>query len=174
VVTDPAGRPGPAALHAPTGGIDPNGPFGEYLKGLQEGGHAIENQNVATSTRFVVVDSESKVANAREKARTTELARREEYGPRGRDLAFERARRQPWLNSDDDCENMVLGVAVGTPDRVLKALEPRWKTSVATHLETFLSDAATLEIVGREILPTLRSWGRAPVQPPSPASAVTV
>jgi alkanesulfonate monooxygenase SsuD/methylene tetrahydromethanopterin reductase-like flavin-dependent oxidoreductase (luciferase family) len=157
-------RAGRGGVHVQTGGLDPNGPFGEYLEGLREGGHAIENQNVATSTRFVVVESESKVAEAREKARITELARREEYSPRGRDLAFERARRQPWLDSEEDSENMVLGVAVGTPERVLKALEPRWKTSLATHLETFLSDAATLELAGREILPTLKAWGRTPVQ----------
>jgi alkanesulfonate monooxygenase SsuD/methylene tetrahydromethanopterin reductase-like flavin-dependent oxidoreductase (luciferase family) len=157
-------RAGRGGVHLQTGGINPDGPFGEYLKGLEEGGHTLQHMNVATSTRFVVVDSQSKVAEARDKARVAELARREEYSPRGRDLAFERARQQPWLDSQEDSENMVLGVAVGTPDQVLKALEPRWKTSVATHVETFLTDSATTQLTGREILPTLKSWGRAPVQ----------
>jgi alkanesulfonate monooxygenase SsuD/methylene tetrahydromethanopterin reductase-like flavin-dependent oxidoreductase (luciferase family) len=160
-------RAGRSGVHLQTGGIDPRGPFGEYLKGLAESGHAVENKNVATSVRFVVVDSQSKVAEARENARVAELARREEYSPRGRDLAFERARQQPWLDSEADSENMVLGVAVGTPDQVLKSLEPRWKAGVATHLETFLGHPAAMELTGREILPTLKSWGRAPVQTPA-------
>jgi alkanesulfonate monooxygenase SsuD/methylene tetrahydromethanopterin reductase-like flavin-dependent oxidoreductase (luciferase family) len=120
--------------------------------------------NVATSAQFVVVDAESKVAEARERARVVELARREEYSPRGRDLAFERGGHPTWGDADQE-EDTVLGVPVGTPDQVLKVLERRLKNAPATHLETFMREGSSMELAGREILPVLKTWGRTPVAP---------
>src|SRR6478609_4532047 len=62
-------RAGRNGVHLQTGGLDPQRSFGRYLEGLREGGHALESVNVATSAQFVVVDSESKVAEARDRAR---------------------------------------------------------------------------------------------------------
>ena len=68
------------------------------------------------------------------------------------------------LERTDTNDNLVLGIPVGTPDQVLKALEPRWKSTRTTHLETGLGSPPIIELVGREILPILKSWGRrAPV-----------
>lgn len=155
-------RAGRHGVHLQTGGLDPQGYFGQYVEGLREGGHSLESVNVATSAQFVVVDSASKVPEARERARVAELARREEYSPRGRDLAFERGGHPRWGAADAE-EGTVLGVPVGTPDQVLKVLERRFKNAPATHLETFMREGNSMEFVGREVLPTLKKWGRAPV-----------
>jgi alkanesulfonate monooxygenase SsuD/methylene tetrahydromethanopterin reductase-like flavin-dependent oxidoreductase (luciferase family) len=163
-------RAGRNGVHLQTAGLDPRGSFGQYLEGLREGGRALENMNVATSSQFVVVDSESKVPEARERARVAELARREEYSPRGRDLAFERGGHPRWGDADNE-DGTVLGVPVGTPDQVLKVLERRLKNTPATHLETFMRPGSSTELTAREILPTLKTWGRSPVQAPTPVPA---
>jgi hypothetical protein len=50
---------------------------------------------------------------------------------------------------------------VGTPDTVLKALEPRFKDSVVTHFQTGVGDLpSSLELFAKEVAPTLRTWGR--------------
>ena len=161
-------RAGRNGVHLQTAGLDPQRSFGHYLEGLREGGHSLESMNIATSAQFVVVESESKVAEARDRARVAELARREEYSPRGRDLAFERGGHPRWGDADEEV-GTVLGVPVGTPDQVLKVLERRLKDAPATHLETFMRPGSSMELTGREILPTLKTWGRAPVVTQTPA-----
>jgi alkanesulfonate monooxygenase SsuD/methylene tetrahydromethanopterin reductase-like flavin-dependent oxidoreductase (luciferase family) len=160
-------RAGRNGVHLQTGGLGARGSFGQYLEGLREGGHALESVNVATSAQFVAVDSESKVAEARDRARVAELARREEYSPQGRDLAFERGGHPRWSDADEE-EGTVLGVPVGTPDQVLQVLERRLKDAPATHLETFMRPGSSMELTGREILPILKTWGRTPVATQTP------
>jgi alkanesulfonate monooxygenase SsuD/methylene tetrahydromethanopterin reductase-like flavin-dependent oxidoreductase (luciferase family) len=160
-------RAGREGYHLQTGAVDPAGPYGEYLAGLREGGHAAGDFNLATMARFVVVATQAEVPAARERALAAEQARREEYSPRGRDLAFQfRAGPTDGATSETD-EHAVLGIPVGTPDQVLRQLEPRWKTSPVTHLETSLGSPATLELIARELLPTLKTWGRTPVRQPA-------
>jgi len=49
----------------------------------------------------------------------------------------------------------------GTPDQVLKHLEPILKNSPVTHLQANI-DFRTINLFEREVIPTLREWGRAP------------
>ena len=157
-------RAGQEGYHLQTGGTDPQGPFGEYLAGLSQGGYEPADFNLATYARFVVVATQSEVPAARERTLASEQARREEYSPRGRDLAFQFRAGPTDLLASETNEHLVLGIPVGTPDQVLKALEPRWKSTRATHLETGLGNPQTITLVGREILPVLKSWGRSPVR----------
>jgi hypothetical protein len=53
---------------------------------------------------------------------------------------------------------------VGTPPEVLEALRERYEDSNLTHL-VLRGDARQLELMGAEMLPTMRSWGREPVTP---------
>lgn len=49
----------------------------------------------------------------------------------------------------------------GTPDQVLKHLEPILKNSPVTHLQANL-DPRTVNLFVKEVMPTLRKWGRTP------------
>jgi hypothetical protein len=157
-------RAGREGYHLQTGSSDPQGPFGQYLAGLREGGYEAGDFNLANFARFVVVATQDEVPAARERTLAAERARREEYSPRGRDLAFQFRAGPTDLELTETNEHLVLGIPVGTPDQVLKALEPRWKASRATHLETGLGSPQIIQLIGREILPILKSWGRAPVR----------
>ena len=156
-------RAGREGYHLQTGSIDPQSPFGEYLAGLREGGYDADEFNLATYARFVVVATQEEVPAARERTLQVEQARREEYSPRGRDLAFQFRAGPTDLELTETNDHLVLGIPVGTPDQVLKELEPRWKATRATHLETGLGSPQIIQLIGREILPVLKSWGRAPV-----------
>ncbi len=48
----------------------------------------------------------------------------------------------------------------GTPDQVLRLLEPILNTSPITHLQANI-DFRTISLFEREVMPTLRKWGRA-------------
>jgi len=164
-------RAGAEGYHLQTGSTDPQGPFGEYLDGLREGGYEPDDFNLATYARFVVVASQDEVPAARERILAAEQARREEYSPRGRDLAFQFRAGPTDLHLTETNEHLVLGIPVGTPDQVLKELEPRWKASRVSYLETGLGTPQTIQLIGREILPVLKTWGRAPVRGPTSARA---
>jgi alkanesulfonate monooxygenase SsuD/methylene tetrahydromethanopterin reductase-like flavin-dependent oxidoreductase (luciferase family) len=47
----------------------------------------------------------------------------------------------------------------GTPDQVLKHLEPILKNSAVTHLQANI-DFRTINLFEKEVMPTLRKWGR--------------
>jgi alkanesulfonate monooxygenase SsuD/methylene tetrahydromethanopterin reductase-like flavin-dependent oxidoreductase (luciferase family) len=160
-------RAGREGYHLQTGSSEPE----EYLAGLREGGHDPDDFNLANFGRFVVVPTQDEVAAARERTLRAEQARREEYSPRGRDLAFQFRAGPTDLERTETTDNLVLGIPVGTPDQVLKELELRWKDSRASYLETGLGSPQIIELVGREILPILKSWGRAPVRQGSPRAA---
>ena len=160
-------RAGREGYHLQTGSSEPEA----YLAGLREAGYDPDDFNLANFARFVVVATQDEVAVARERTLRQEQARREEYSPRGRDLAFQFRAGPTDLERTETNENLVLGIPVGTPNQVLKELEPRWKNSRASYLETGLGSPQIIELVGREILPILKSWGRAPVRERSPRAA---
>jgi len=61
--------------------------------------------------------------------------------------------------------------AVGTPDQVLRQLEPRLRDSLVTHFAFGFRHAGmatepvrrSMELFARELMPEIRSWGRRPV-----------
>jgi alkanesulfonate monooxygenase SsuD/methylene tetrahydromethanopterin reductase-like flavin-dependent oxidoreductase (luciferase family) len=122
-----------------------------YLDGLKAAGRNVEDFNIGqASLAITVVATAAEEAEARERAQRAEAARAAEYNERGRDLAFQ------YISSSQSRQEPV----VGTPDTVLKALEPRLKDSIFTHFETGLTSA---ELFAKEVVPVLHQWGRDPV-----------
>jgi alkanesulfonate monooxygenase SsuD/methylene tetrahydromethanopterin reductase-like flavin-dependent oxidoreductase (luciferase family) len=120
-----------------------------YTEALKAAGRNVEDFNVGqASLAITVVATEADAEEARQRAARAESARAAEYNERGRDLAFQYSAptsQQP---------------LVGTPDTILKTLEPRLKDSIFTHFETGLTSA---ELFAKEIIPVLHQWGREPV-----------
>jgi alkanesulfonate monooxygenase SsuD/methylene tetrahydromethanopterin reductase-like flavin-dependent oxidoreductase (luciferase family) len=104
-----------------------------------------------------VVATEKEVPAAREAVAAALAARREEYNERGRDLGL-----TPLGSSWHDARSHE--TLVGTPDQVLSALEPILSDEVGQLITHFTVDGTPqqLELIAKEMLPTLRSWGRDP------------
>ena len=128
-----------------------NAAWDAYDTGLRAGGHNPDelNRGVGGGTVVVVAGEQERAAitdHVMEQAR----ARAQEYSEAGRDLAFQYI-KPAWVEP-----------VVGTPDQVLAHLEPALKNSRVTHYQTG-GGQRHLELFAREVLPTLHTWGRAPV-----------
>jgi alkanesulfonate monooxygenase SsuD/methylene tetrahydromethanopterin reductase-like flavin-dependent oxidoreductase (luciferase family) len=124
-----------------------------YLDGLKKAGRNVEDYNVGmASLAITVVATPAEEAQARERAERAAAAYQAEYNERGRDLAFEYSR--PTTRAP----------LIGTPDKVLEALEPLLKDSVFTHFETGMgSHPNSADLFAKHVAPVLSKWGRQPV-----------
>jgi alkanesulfonate monooxygenase SsuD/methylene tetrahydromethanopterin reductase-like flavin-dependent oxidoreductase (luciferase family) len=121
-----------------------------YLDGLQAAGRKPEEFNIGIGVGgLTLVATADEEAEAREQAERQAAALAAEYNERGRDLAFQFNRPVATVP------------LVGTPDTVLKELEPQYKDSVFTHFQTGLG--RNPELFAKEVLPVLQKWGREPV-----------
>lgn len=123
-----------------------------YDQGLREGGHDPNelNRGLSGGLAATVVASEQERAEIMDQIMQQARAHAEEYSEAGRDLAFQYVKPK-WMPP-----------LVGTPDQVLAALEPTARNSRYTHFET-RGDRRHLELFAKEVMPTLRTWSRAPV-----------
>lgn len=127
-----------------------------YLAGLEAGGRSLEQMNVGYwAPPFHVVATEAEIPAEREFALKLAAERAKEYSPEGRDVAFSGAAAATAKQAFPD-------PIVGTPEQVLRALAPMLEKSPFTHLVVGFPPNQ-LELVAREMLPTLRHWGRNPL-----------
>ncbi len=124
-----------------------------YLDGLKAAGRNVEDYNVGmASLSITVVETINQEAEVRERADRARAAYQAEYNERGRDLAFQYS--QPTSQEP----------LIGTPDKILEALEPRFKDSIFTHFETGLgSHPSSADLFAKHVAPVLNQWGRQPV-----------
>ena len=148
----------------------PGAPVEHYFAGLKASGRSPEETNAGYWGPPVhVVATEAELSGEREFARRLAGEREKEYSPEGRDVAFTGA-------AAANRERAFPEPIIGTPDQVLRALTPMFEKSPFTHLVLWVLPHQ-LELCAREVLPTLRRWGRDPVPasrrsaPPSPRHA---
>jgi alkanesulfonate monooxygenase SsuD/methylene tetrahydromethanopterin reductase-like flavin-dependent oxidoreductase (luciferase family) len=124
-----------------------------YLDGLKAADRNIDDYNLGMAGGTItVVASDKEADEVRDRVMQAAAAHNAEYSETGRDLAFQfqsssAARQAPFI---------------GTPDKVLEFLEPRFKDSVVTHFQTG-GETRSLELFAKEVAPVLRKWGREPV-----------
>jgi alkanesulfonate monooxygenase SsuD/methylene tetrahydromethanopterin reductase-like flavin-dependent oxidoreductase (luciferase family) len=150
-VLERAGREG---YHLLGGG----GPHLErYYAGLERGGRSIDDVNFGLmSPPLYLVENDSEIPATRERAQAEAAARAAEYSEQGRDIAFGTPQASEAQRAARD------EPIVGRPDQVLEALAQRYEGSRITHL-IVQGDARQLQLIGAEMLPTMRAWGRDPV-----------
>jgi alkanesulfonate monooxygenase SsuD/methylene tetrahydromethanopterin reductase-like flavin-dependent oxidoreductase (luciferase family) len=68
---------------------------------------------------------------------------------------------------DVDTEHPASTGVTGTPDDVLTELEGSVANSALTHLGWTLGPPDSLRLLAREVVPTMKTWGRAPIRPAS-------
>jgi alkanesulfonate monooxygenase SsuD/methylene tetrahydromethanopterin reductase-like flavin-dependent oxidoreductase (luciferase family) len=68
---------------------------------------------------------------------------------------------------DVDNEHPASTGVTGTPDDVLAKLEGSIANSALTHLGWTLGPPDSLRLLAREVVPTVKTWGRAPARPVS-------
>jgi len=131
-----------------------DGPIGVFVDELKKVGRDPRSINIGYGDQddFYVVASEKDVPAAREKVKAAQADHAAEYNERGRDLAFQYIR--PGARQREPL--------VGTPDQLLTALEPELKETIATHFRVD-GESWQLELIAKEMLPTLKSWGREPI-----------
>ena len=124
-----------------------------YVNELKRWGRNPEEFNTGLRGRFTVVATKAAVEEARSQAQEIADRHNAEYSKTGRDLAF------PFLPPSTQ------EAVVGTPDMILKELEPTFKGSMFTYYE-LQGEGDMLKLIAKEILPTLKTWGREPVEFP--------
>lgn len=151
-VLERAGREG---WHLMAGG----GPFlDRYYAALEEGGRSLHDVNIGMlAPPLYLVEDTAEIPATRERAREAEAERAAEYSEQGRDIAF----GTPLAREAQSASR--LDPIVGTPAQVLEALAERYEDCDLTHL-IVSGDDRQLELIGAEMLPTMRSWGRDPIQ----------
>lgn len=127
-----------------------------YLSELARWGRNPNDYNTGVRGRFTVVATKAEVADAQVRAREIDARQRAEYNTAGRDLAFQFT----GARTQEDSQRQ--GTIAGTPDMILAALEPIFKTSMFTYYE-LRGEGQELQLISKELLPTLKSWGREPV-----------
>ena len=115
----------------------------------------------------LVVASEQEADDLRPELEAYERAQAEEYW-NSRDLAFENLRRR------GQSAQPSMRTFVGTPDQVLRHLEPTLKGCRDTHLiggnrahhatDGMVRYQRSVELYLKEVAPVLRTWGRQPVR----------
>jgi alkanesulfonate monooxygenase SsuD/methylene tetrahydromethanopterin reductase-like flavin-dependent oxidoreductase (luciferase family) len=142
-------------------GASLEGPYGE---GLKAGGHDPAKMNTFTQAGVICVSSEKEIAPMQQAMAERTKAMSMEYAAT-RDVAFENFKPGQGMNLPP--------LFVGTPDQVLKHLEPRLKDSTATHIlggitafhasRWITQNRKSVELYLKEVAPSLRKWGRQPV-----------
>ncbi len=124
-----------------------------YLEGLRGAGRNVSDYNIGYGVgSMTVVATDAEAAEVRERAEREAAAHNAEYSEQGRDLAFQYNRPVPTVP------------LIGTPDSILRALEPEYRDSVFTHFQTGSgSHPGSLELFAKEVAPVLHQWGREPV-----------
>lgn len=146
-------RAGREGYHLQAG---PGAPVEHYFAGLKASGRSAKETNAGYwGPPLHVVATEAELAAERDFAKMLAEERAKEYSPEGRDVAFSGAAASRRGAAFPD-------PIVGTPDQVLGALAPMFEKSPFTHLVLAILPHQ-LDLFAHEILPTLRSWGREPV-----------
>ena len=140
-----------------------------WEEGVREGGRDPDELNFAVfGVGVTVVATEQEVEPARERAHAAAVAQAEDYGST-RDLGISKTGVDPIeeaVKRGGTREQIFEAQAVGTPDMVLEALEPRLKDSRVTHAIVRLGSGTDEQLFLDEIAPVLRTWGRTPVNRP--------
>lgn len=125
-----------------------------YYEGLKEGGHDPKSVNMGlTFVTMYVVEKENDVEPAREMARERARAQMHEYHTE-RSYGYQNAIKDAPPLFDPNG-------AFGTPEQVLKQMEPLLKDGMYTHVSpTGIGNRA---LFLKEVMPVLKSWGRKPV-----------
>jgi alkanesulfonate monooxygenase SsuD/methylene tetrahydromethanopterin reductase-like flavin-dependent oxidoreductase (luciferase family) len=145
---------------------------GPYSAGLKEGGHDPDKMNTMTQAGVICVGSEKEIPAMQQSMGERMKAMGMEYAAT-RDVAFENVKPGQAMNMPQ--------LFVGTPDQVLDHLESRLKNSSATHIlggitgfhasSWVVQNRKSVELYLKEVAPSLRKWGRAPVAKRAVATA---
>jgi alkanesulfonate monooxygenase SsuD/methylene tetrahydromethanopterin reductase-like flavin-dependent oxidoreductase (luciferase family) len=124
------------------------------LQELRAAGRKLEDYNAGVTVYVSTVSGQGEVEAARAKALAASQARSDLYVAEGRVSSLAR--------SPSEARPLPVSAGVvGTPDQVLKELEPQFKDGIFTHF--LLRTTGPKEPFASEVLPVLKTWGRQPV-----------
>ncbi len=163
---------GPKNMHrAGKNGFDlmfsPTAPwyFDDYLKGLEEGGHSINDMNVAGYLGFgLVVATQNEADQIRDSVYDMAADITLKYQQR-RSVQRDTVSVEAELKERKEHPGKASVGPVGTPDQILRALEEKYKNFPITHMlgDGTFGPMGSSELWLKEVAPVVREWGRNPV-----------
>lgn len=137
----------------------------EYIEGLKEGGHSIDDVNIAGYMGFgLVVATQQEADQIRDTVYDMAAEFTIKYQQR-RAVQRDTVSVESELNKRKEHPGKASVGPVGTPDQVLRALEKLYKDFPITHLmgDGTFGPMGSSELWLKEVAPVLREWGRDPV-----------